>query len=67
MKYTEFCPNCRGVQEMTVDLFTSFSIDRKGTARRFITKILHCEICHTFVRSELKEAIAEDSSTDASA
>ena len=48
----EFCPQCREVRNMQVTVSRRRVVDADGHATDVCVRTLHCERCHTFVRSE---------------
>ncbi len=56
----QFCPKCGAVRNMEVTTSRREVVDADGNAREVVTKVLHCETCGSFVRSEETEAGEND-------
>lgn len=48
----ELCPRCRCLRNMRVTTHRRKVGDAKGNTKEILTRIFHCETCHSFVRSE---------------
>jgi chloramphenicol O-acetyltransferase type A len=51
----EMCPACREFRTMRMSVSERTEEGREGKTKRTRTLAFHCEICHTFVRSEDQE------------
>ena len=56
----EFCPKCQTLRTMTVSISRREEVDAEGNKKEIVTKNFHCEICHSFVRSEDIEGVDEE-------
>jgi len=48
----EFCPKCGTERNLEVAVSRRKEADDKGNIREVTIRTYHCEVCHSFVRSE---------------
>jgi hypothetical protein len=56
----ELCPRCGQPQNMTVSTSRRTVVGPDGNERDVLTRTLHCDACHAFVRAEDVAAPAVD-------
>ena len=56
---SEVCPRRQAVRNLVVSTSGRQETDKEGISREVFTKSFHCEICHSFVRSEDVEDVAD--------
>jgi hypothetical protein len=49
------CPRCGALRNVEVTVLRRTVKDPDGRRRQVVTTSYHCEVCHTFVRSEEAE------------
>lgn len=54
----EFCPKCLAPRSTVLSTSRRETVDRDGETKTIETRSYHCDVCHSFVRSEEIELAA---------
>ena len=60
----EYCPKCQATRHMVATVSQRSEVDANGDTKEIVTYSFHCETCHSFVRSEDREKVAEEGIED---
>jgi uncharacterized Zn finger protein len=52
----EFCPKCKAWRNVEIIVSRRKAVGPDGKERQVVAKMVHCETCGAFVRSESAEA-----------